>query len=397
MRSYNYNRKGLSLVWMMIGLSTLIIFVSIAVDYGRVQIAKTELRRGADAAARAATAYLGDSTQATSAATATALLNNVDGTGLVLTPATDVEFGWWNDVNRTFTPMPTTPNGANSVRITARRTSATGNAISLNFAKVLGVNTCDVNAQSIACQAPLQFVIFGINSLIMGGNAVDSYWSASGTGIISNGGNIGSNGDITINGTSLVHGNAHPGPGHTVTGASNVTGSTTPLPSTLTFTNGTSGAYSATNNDNGLLPAGTVSAGSYSDTNKAYTIPGGNYYVKDWTLGSSASLSFLGPVTFYCYGTVNLKGDASTYNNQPKNFNVIMVPDPNTGSAPGSVTLASGSQLYATVYAPQSDVKLSASADLFGSLIGKTISMTGGSAIHYDLSALSNSGIAIVK
>src|SRR5207248_1419989 len=127
------------------------------------------------------------------------------------------------------------------------------------------------------------------------------------------------------------------------------------------------------------------------------TIQGGHYYLKDWTLGSSASLSFLGPVTIYCYGTVTLKGDASTYNNQPKNFNLIMIPDPNTGAAPGLVTLASGSQLYATVYAPQSGVKLSASADLFGSLVGKTITMTGGSAIHYDLSALDNSGISLVK
>jgi hypothetical protein len=50
------------------------------------------------------------------------------------------------------------------------------------------------------------------------------------------------------------------------------------------------------------------------------------------------------------------------------------------------------------VYAPQSDITLSGSGDIYGSVLGKSISMTGSSAIHYDMNLSGTSGqIALVK
>ena len=44
--------RGTVMVWAIVSMVALMAFVSLAVDMGRVQLAKTELQRAADAAAR---------------------------------------------------------------------------------------------------------------------------------------------------------------------------------------------------------------------------------------------------------------------------------------------------------------------------------------------------------
>ena len=106
----------------------------------------------------------------------------------------------------------------------------------------------------------------------------------------------------------------------------------------------------------------------------------------------------MGPTWIYCYGNMDIKGDVSTYNNIPGNLQIIMVPNPITGAAPGYVSLKSQAQLYAFVYAPQSDITMASSADQFGAVIGKTVTMTGGSIIHYDCNLVpATSGVMLVK
>ena len=53
-------RRGTSLIWVVVTLPVLMGFCSLAVDWGRVQVVKTELRRAADAAARYAAPALSD-------------------------------------------------------------------------------------------------------------------------------------------------------------------------------------------------------------------------------------------------------------------------------------------------------------------------------------------------
>ena len=147
-------RRGSALIYGVAVMSTLCGLASLAADYGRVQLTKVELRRAADAAARAGAGGLATSTaQAVTNATQFAQQNYADGTPITLQASADIQVGLWS--NNTFTVL-----GANStitpnaVHVTLHRTQARGNAVPLLFAKVLGATFCDVNADSIAEYIP---------------------------------------------------------------------------------------------------------------------------------------------------------------------------------------------------------------------------------------------------
>src|SRR6516225_3294927 len=79
-------RRGVTMFYIIACLVALMGFVSFAVDLGRVETAKTELRRAADAAARAGLAYIsqGSSTVQTVAINMAAN-ETCDGSSVVLT------------------------------------------------------------------------------------------------------------------------------------------------------------------------------------------------------------------------------------------------------------------------------------------------------------------------
>jgi hypothetical protein len=128
---------------------------SLGVDLGRVQLTKTELRRAADAAARAAAARIPDGRNAaTSSARTIAQLNKADGQPVELDNG-DIEFGRWDIKTRTFNRI----NGANlsqanAVRVVVRRTARGGDAVPLVFGKILGIDSCDVTAETIVMFVP---------------------------------------------------------------------------------------------------------------------------------------------------------------------------------------------------------------------------------------------------
>jgi hypothetical protein len=129
-------------------------FLSFAVDWGHVQLVKTELQRAADAAARYGAAGLEQSPgHARSNAIAAAADNTADGSAVTIQNS-DVEFGSWNASTQTFTVLPPGSSSVNAVRVTARRTSSAGNAVPLMFARVIGRNSQDVTAVSIASYTP---------------------------------------------------------------------------------------------------------------------------------------------------------------------------------------------------------------------------------------------------
>lgn len=140
------------MVYVIIVMTAMVGFCSLAVDLGRVQAAKTELRAAVDSAARAAAATLpqGQST-AQAQAIAIAAANQVDGSTLVLT-SSNISFGSWNPTTHVFTSGGSY-NGTTTyqaVQITAGRTKANGNGIPLMFGIVIGMPTCNVTATSVA-------------------------------------------------------------------------------------------------------------------------------------------------------------------------------------------------------------------------------------------------------
>src|SRR6266550_6914676 len=128
-------RRGIAAIYSILMMVALCGLVSLGVDLGRVQLAKTELRSAADAAARAGVAALANSvTQAQNDAVATAAANTCDGSSVVLDQTLDIDFGNWDSATRTFTVLSgAAQNNANSVRVTAHRIAARNTAIPLVF------------------------------------------------------------------------------------------------------------------------------------------------------------------------------------------------------------------------------------------------------------------------
>jgi Flp pilus assembly protein TadG len=397
-RSCSRNRRGSVFLYVAALAIVFAAIVSLAVDLGRVQMAKTELRRAADAASRAGLSALATSTtQARSAAVSMAAVNTADGKSVVIDPNLDVDLGTWDGSTRTFTVLTgSAAASANSVRVTARRTTARGNPLSLTFAPVIGLSSCDVTAVSVAARTPGGFGVIGLNFISMSGNATDSYWDGSGTTTGKNG-SIASNGTITLGGSSSIQGDAHPGIGQAVSGASSVSGSTSPLTTVLSYANGSAGSY-ATANDDGSVPTADMSGNDFTLGNhQSLTLPGGHYVFNNFSIAGTASLTFSGPATIYCYGTFNMNGGTSTYGNLPGNLSIVMIPNPTTGAAPGALNIGGNNALYANFYAPQSAITMSGTGDFYGSMVGLSVSMTGTSYIHYDMSLSGTDGIAIVQ
>src|SRR3954453_11110502 len=128
--------RGGIMVYMVVAMTVLILLSSLAVDLGRVQLARTELQRAADAAARYAASGLSDGT-ALSKARYAAGQNTADGSPVQLVMGgagnDDVVVGHWDGSGFVAGGSPT-----DAVRVTSRRTAARGNSVPLSLAAICG-------------------------------------------------------------------------------------------------------------------------------------------------------------------------------------------------------------------------------------------------------------------
>jgi len=376
------------LAYVAVATVALLAVCSLAVDLGRVRLVKAELQLAADAAARHAVVglpngYLTAEDRAVDAADD----NKADGTAVVLNRAQDLEYGTWDAYTRAFTPLQgARRDDATAVRVTARRTSARGDAVPLVLARAIGMSTCDATASAVATVAPKQYGIVGLDFVRLWGNTTSSYWSNNGSTTAGNWGAIASNGDIALGGSSTVKGDARPGPGHTITsGGSKVTGESAPLPYPLSYPVENPSPYGPSNNDNSLVPTGARSGADFQ-LSSTLSLPGGHYFFRNFRVEGSGVLTFREPAVVYVYGTVNITGWVSTSGNLAKNLRIVTVRDPFTGAAPGAVSIGSNGALYADIYAPLSALTVGGSGDIYGSVVAKSVDMSGSSQFHYDLS-----------
>src|SRR5437763_14934007 len=126
--SYRYhsirnNRSGMAMIWFMAVMTIFCFACSFAVDYGHVQLVKTQLQNAVDAAVMAAASEQGNGvTAATNAAIFIAGKNVVDGSPLNLAPNTEIHFISYNTATRTYTELTGTARStANAMMITCRR------------------------------------------------------------------------------------------------------------------------------------------------------------------------------------------------------------------------------------------------------------------------------------
>ena len=150
--------------------------------------------------------------------------------------------------------------------------------------------------------------------------------------------------------------------------------------------------------------SGTPPAGNQiiNGTNYTYVLGNGDYYLSSLNLSSGGvyvsgkarihvngqtSLSstahiMLAPgasLEYYASGDINVSGRGwVNANGLPKNFNVYGLPGCN------SLNYSGDAQFVGTVYAPNSDIKMSGSSDAFGAMVGKSITFSGEMSFHYD-------------
>ena len=357
--------RGSALIWATAALIPLAALTTLAVDWGLMQVAKTELQRCADAAARAAVAELPNQANAHTQATSIAALNLVNGTAATLT-ASDIEFGKWDETTAAFDTASASPN---AVRVTARRTAARGNAIPLIFARLIGQSTSDATASAIACQTGVAVQLIGLSGINVQNNffggTYDSTTTTSPThSTVKGGATAGSNAAITA-GTNETLDSVILGP----SGTSNLT-TTNPkqvLTQAMSFP----------------LPASPgAAAGNITVNSGTYYVSGGTYYCNDLTIANGSALVFTGPATIYVSGNVKFLGSitmgpASGVAGDLKFFHT------GTGSF-GSAT-ANDVDITADMYCPGCDFAVKNNAILRGRFVFKTILAKNNLDYYYDL------------
>jgi hypothetical protein len=140
--------RGVAMFYAIIMMAVMCMILSLAVDYGHAQLVKTELRRTADASARAAIGSLSSGLVAASkSAKDVAKLNTIDGQPCILDSTKDIEYGIWDVNTKKFTPSSDTSK-INAVHVMLKQ------RVNMMLASVMGRNFCDVQAETIMMQVP---------------------------------------------------------------------------------------------------------------------------------------------------------------------------------------------------------------------------------------------------
>jgi hypothetical protein len=223
-------------------------------------------------------------------------------------------------------------------------------------------------------------------------------WGATYAGVH---GDMGSNGNIIANGASgTIFGNVTAGPNSTFSGGAQVYGSTT---SATTVTALPSVVYvpPATNNNSSVS---TISSSGAITGNT--TLPTGVYRLSSI---SGGLVTITGQVKIYMDGDINLTsktagitiaagGSLEIYTGNtsidlsgqgvlnpsglPGRFKVF------SGATSGHVVdLTGNSSIVGAVYAPDAEVRVAGNGQCFGSIVGNTITLSGGGSrggFHYD-------------
>jgi Flp pilus assembly protein TadG len=152
------SRRGVALIYTIFLMMIMLAMISLAVDYARVQLVKTQLQRLADATARGGLQIYTDS-GASAAATyepmlATSSFNPVD-VNSGIQPTVTPTSGYWTPSTKTFSASSGT---LVAVKATATRTAQNGNAVPLTFSLLSALGfmktTCNVTATAIAALQP---------------------------------------------------------------------------------------------------------------------------------------------------------------------------------------------------------------------------------------------------
>ncbi len=385
------DERGVVAIVVALLLVVLIGFAGLVVDLGYLFVIDSSLQTAADSASLAATASLSyGPDEARVQAQLLAQQHGILGSPVAL-KLSDIELGNWDKGTKTFTVLaPDQEANADSVRVTAQRSAARNNPISLFFMRIFGHVTSDVGVISVAYnQTGLCGAIIGVKEVNLNSSATtDSY----DTGVYSpanakDNGDVCSCGDISLNSSASVNGDATPGDGHEVilNSSAYVTGSTDPggcpVLADIDF------GDVATNNDNGNIgltddgedpfPDGRSKAEFELNNSDSLTLPGGTYYFSSFSLNSSSTLTFTGPTVLYITGSFNVNSSNIVNETQiPENL-IIMV-------SSNDVKVNSDVDFHGVIYAPNAHAFINSNSDIYGAIIADAVSFDSSTKIHYD-------------
>lgn len=290
--------------------------------------------------------------------------------------------------------------------------------------------TANANGNSAALELTLRevstslwrYAAFGDIALHMDSNArVDSYDSHGGTyaaqAVNGSGtdqhasvnGDVGSNGNITLDQNSQVWGDATCGPsGSTVLLVNaEVTGSQLPSSEPMALDPILVPTY-ASSGDMSIAANTTIAAGDYywpnfvCNNNRTVTITGpANIVVNNFRLRSGAQFvvdASAGPVNLYVIDNFVLNSNSLLYstNYVPGDLRVNLVSDniadPDVTITLDTIDFASNTKMWGALYAPNALITINSNFELFGALIARQVDLDSNGFIHYDESLASDLG-----
>ncbi len=385
-------RRGSVLPLVAISMTVLLIFTAFTIDIGHILTVFTELQRTVDAGALAGAQELnGDPekevivyTKQNVAAQKTIDQNNIK-----------VVIGNWDGVNRIFTPGDDGLRTSNAVLVDASLLK-----IPLFFGPIAGVDTTDIFKSAIALGGGGKCLgVWGLEDIhTYGGIVTDSFDSTigayGGTNINKNG-DLCSNKDIVIEGSTSIFGDALHGKNFdlitlgssfTLSGITgdhccNVVPPVIDMTSAiLTNDNVEIGNHSLDICKNGpwdgfyhlLLDGGckSINVGDPMGSRRVY-------YMNSCSILGTSVCNVLGPVDIYIDGPIDLAGNSLVNNTQnPHNLRIF-----STGKL---VHFRGDSTFYGSIIAPNADVIFDGTTNFYGVILGKTLTISGDTSIHVD-------------
>jgi hypothetical protein len=245
--------------------------------------------------------------------------------------------------------------------------------------------------------------IVGLDSVTLGGkNLVDSYDASAGPygpGNTGDAASVFSNGVIALGGGS-VHGEVRSAGGSVsldkgglVTGDVTAGGAianrgtingtvtpNTPTPEIAAPAVPACSPYSSAAGLGGKFAYNPATGDLTVSGGKTATLANGTYCFHNLVLSGGSELTVSGPVSIVLNGLLNASGGSLVnLTRLPSNLELG-----SSFAGADGVILSGGSAGYLSVYAPRTSIALSGGSPVYGALLGKTLSLSGGSAVHYD-------------
>lgn len=270
--------------------------------------------------------------------------------------------------------------------------------------------------------------LFSLEDLTVSSISTDAYDSRNGTyasqatmldgggTFAEEGGNLGSNGDIYLDGTSVwVRGDTIPGPLRDVyeSGSPTVTGDQAPREYELDFPPAPyEDFFSAmTSNSNALM--GTTNQGNSVRYNTArmsldvtgnanVVMPAGTYFFKSINIRGGSTLTVEGPVKIYVTDSLEIGAGANIIADRPSDVQIFAHPYPipdNSAPAEATVKVSGGSNVTWALYAPGAALDIGGGNHFYGAAAAKRIELNGSNSFHYDkaLGEFGSRGAAIIE